>query len=300
MVKKKNRIISMDLIRLFSCICVISCHFNACASGFQNGVFVYPMFYVAYFAATIADFLIQKGITGASWKLLLVSLTGMDGYLATLGLIGYDFYKLGEWFLGCIVCLYLIFPALHMGVEKRPKLTCLIACALYAGYALLVRVLDKAFVPNLFFLRIPELLLGMFFIKYDLRSRPVLMCSVAAVAAAAVWLLRNYISPLTFSIGICMLLFALMTFLGDRIRDYRIRKMLIGLAGLTYPVFLVHHWMISRMIVHFDIAALSRRSAVMLYGVFLLFSFLLAAVLKNCTNKLMTMLQGESKTGEAK
>ena len=161
MVKEKNRIISMDLIRLFSCICVISCHFNASVSGLQNGIFMYPnsilpnfylenrlylgdigtslffilsgasmmlsyrkgnlkmyykkrflalypMFYVAYAAATIGDFLIQKGITGASWKLLLVSIAGLDGYLATLGLVGYDFYKLGEWFLGCIICLYLI------------------------------------------------------------------------------------------------------------------------------------------------------------------------------------------------
>ena len=47
------------------------------------------MFYVAYVAATIGDFLIQKGITGASWKLLLVSFAAKDdmSVLLALGII---------------------------------------------------------------------------------------------------------------------------------------------------------------------------------------------------------------------
>lgn len=38
----KKRIVSMDLIRLFACICVTVVHFNASVSGWNNGVFVYP------------------------------------------------------------------------------------------------------------------------------------------------------------------------------------------------------------------------------------------------------------------
>ena len=99
--------------------------------------------------------------------------------------------------------------------------------------------------------------------------------------------------PLTFCIGICMWLFAVMTFLGDRIKNFKIQKILVGLAGLTYPVFLVHHWMISRMMMNFDVSTLSRRGAFMLYGIFLLFSFLLASILKRYTGKIMAMIQAK-------
>lgn len=337
--KEKKRIVSMDLIRLFSCLCVITCHFNACVSGFSNGMFVYPnsvvpnfylenriylgdigtslffmlsgaslmmsyrkgnlklyykkrflaiypMFWVAYAAATVCDFFLQKAFSGGDWKLLLVSLSGFDGYLASLGRIGFDFYKLGEWFLGCIVLLYIIFPVLHACVEKKPAITAILVLIGYAGYSLLVRARNGAFVSVNFFLRIPELVLGMLFIRYDLRNRPGLMFGIAGAAALAAWLLRNYIRPLTLCVCMCMLLFAAMTWLGEKITSEKLRTWLLTLSNLTYPVFLVHHWMISRLASGFDPAVMSRRSAIFFYGIFLLFSFVLAHLLKTYTKKI--------------
>lgn len=343
--KEKKRIVSMDLIRILSCLCVITCHFNACISGFSNGAFVYPnsvipnfyledriylgdigtslffilsgaslmlsyrsgnlkkyytkrflaiypMFYVAWLAATCADFLILKWFPGADWRLLFFSLIGFDGYLASLGLIGFDFYKLGEWFLGCILSLYLVFPLLHKGVEKKPALTVLLSCGLYLCYRLWTKAQNTAFVPNYFFLRIPELLMGMLFVKYDLRSKPKRMLGIAGAAAAAGWLLRDHIAPLTLCVSLCMLLFAVLTWLGDKIKGSVASKLLVTLSNLTYPVFLVHHWMISRLAGGFDLGAMSRRDRYVFYLIYLLFSFLLAYFLKEFTNKVMGTLRG--------
>lgn len=336
----KKRIISMDLIRIFSCLCVITVHFNACVSGFQNGAFVYPNsvfpnhflngrlylgdigtslffmlsgaslmlsyrkgdlktyykksflaifpgFYLAYLLATILDFFLLKGMGGGDLKLLVFSLLGMDGYLANLGLIGYDFYKCGEWFLGCLLILYLIFSLLHHCFERRPAVTTVFCCGLYAIYSVWTRQSGAAFRNTLFFLRLPELLAGMLYIKYDLRSKPLILLGGGYVFLCAALLAQQYVNPLTLTIGVCMFLFALMTVLGEKITALTARRILQGLSGLTYPVFLIHHWMISRMITGFDLGAMSRRSVYMLYGIYLLLSFLLASLLNRCAKKLV-------------
>ena len=341
---QKKRIVSMDLIRIFSCLCVITCHFNACISGFSNGVFVYPnsvvpnfyfqnrvylgdigtslffmlsgasmmlsyrpgnlkkyyskrflaiypMFYVAYIAATVADFLALKGFPGGDWKLLIFSILGFDGYLASLGFIGFDFYKLGEWFLGCILSLYLVFPLLHKGVEKKPVLTVVLTMGLCIGYRLWTHFQNTAFVANYFFMRIPELLMGMLFIKYDLRNKPKLMFAIGVAAAVVGWLLRSYIMPLTLCVCICMLFYAVMTWLGDKIKGNVVPKILFSLANLTYPVFLVHHWMISRLVRFFDLAALSRRNCYVFYGIYLLLAFILAHLLKKLTDRILDVIR---------
>lgn len=337
--EKRKRILSMDLIRLISCLCVITVHFNASVSGFQNGVFVhpnsvvpnflfgnriylgdigtclffmlsgaslmlsyqpgdlkryarkrwlaiFPMFYLAYFLATVLDFFLQKGLGSGSWKLLIFSLLGMDGYLANLGLIGYDFYKCGEWFLGCLLLLYLIFPVLHFCLEKKPAVTVLAWVAVYAAYGLWVRLSGHMFRSTLFFLRIPEMLFGMLFVKYSLREKPKLLLSIAAAGAIAALLTRNLVQPLTLCVEICLCLFALLTLLGERIFSVPAEKILIGLSGLTYPVFLVHHWLISKLSVGFNDAPMAKRNVLALYGAFLLLSFLAGAALRDTSRKL--------------
>ena len=342
--REKKRIVSMELIRIFSCWCVITCHFNACISGFSNGLFLYPnlvvpsfylenrvylgdigtslffilsgaslmlsyrpgklknyyakrwlamypMFYVAYIVATIADFFIMKGFGGGDLRLLFFSLIGFDGYLASLGWLGFDFYKLGEWFFGCIVMLYLIFPLLYKGMEKKPAITFSMACLVYLMYGGWSHSQQVPYVSNYFFLRIPELLIGMLFVKYNLREKPKVMLGGACVIAAAAWMLRNYIRPLTLCISICILLFAIMTWIGDYIEQKNVAKILLALSGLTFPVYLSHHWMISRLVMGFDLSCMSRRSSWMFYGIFLLFSFVLAYLLKQLTNYIMETLK---------
>lgn len=82
---------------------------------------IYPMFWIAYAAATCFDFLYYKGMSTAKPWLRIFSALGMDGYLCSLGVIPFDYYKLGEWFLGCIILIYLLFPLLHAAVERNRR-----------------------------------------------------------------------------------------------------------------------------------------------------------------------------------
>ena len=96
-------------------------------------------------------------------KTMLLSLAGMDGYLSYS--YPQNYYFIGEWFLGALVCLYLIYPLLTLCMKYCKILTTLL---LGAG--------TLAFHWNLPFFQIPRernlivclfaFWLGMLFIRY--------------------------------------------------------------------------------------------------------------------------------------
>lgn len=332
--RTRERLVYIDLIRAFSCFCVLTVHFNAAVSGF-DGTFVYPnsvipnfylggrlylgdigvslffmlsgaslmytykdlktfykkralniypMFWIAYALATIFDFLESKTMGKASLFLLIPSIVGIDGYLCTLGMIGFDFYKIGEWFLGCIVLLYLIFPLLRLGLEKQPVITVVLSLLLYL---LLVGKVNNV----LFILRIPEMIFGMVVSKYHLEKKPDRLLLLGGCAFILACLFRNHIHPLTFVIASCMLLFALFTWVSRWIAKGT--NILVLLGRLTYPIFLVHHWLISRLVRGFSLASMSRRDVIVLFLIYLLLSLAVSQVLLVCNNKVCGVLRGK-------
>ena len=341
---KRERIVSFDLIRLFSCLCVTIVHFNASVSAWSYGNFVYPnsitpnfflenriylgnigvslffmlsgatlmttykkgnlpqyfkkrflnifpMFWLAYAVATACDFLFNKGTNDGSLKWLFFSILGMDGYLANFGIVSFCFYKLGEWFLGCIIIIYLIFPLLHLGIEKHPCLTFSLSCILYALFIHGAKYLNYS--PNgmEFFLRIPEILLGMLFVKYDLRNRPKLLLGISCSVAIIAVILRNQIYYMTLYISVCMAIFAILAVIGNYIKNVQIKHILEKVSGLTYPIFLVHHWLIDRMVVGFDLANMRKRDVLMLFIIYIVLSLLLAQILSTYANKIVAYIQ---------
>lgn len=81
----------------------------------------------------------------------------MDGYIAPVIV---NFYQIGEWFLGCILLMYIMFPALKWGIEKHPYIAWIPVVAIYCflnyKYILLI--------PNTqdVFMRLPEFVFGMY------------------------------------------------------------------------------------------------------------------------------------------
>lgn len=334
---KNDRIVSLDLVRLFSCICVMICHFNASACGWDNGLVypqnsilpsfyfenrlyigdigvslffmlsgaslmltykpnnlrqyyrkrilaIYPMFWIAWFTTTAIDFLRVKGISGSNIVWLLVSLLGMDGYLGTQGITAaFAFYKVGEWFLGCILLLYLIFPLIHWCFRKTPLLTFLGASLVSVSCMQGISFPGFMINNNTFWVRIPEIMLGMFLIKYNMRRKPVLLLGISGVCAVMAALMRNRIPGLLLCIAMCTLLFAILVVIGEMITSNRIKSILVQIGGLTYPIFLTHHWISEWLIVGFDRATMSRRSV--------LFLFLLFVMLTVSFSKLLILIQ---------
>ena len=89
---------------------------------------IYPLYWLCFFSLFLySDILhgnLPAGVPG--WSIIW-SVLALDGYLA--GVVP-TFYLLGEWFVGCIVLLYLVFPLLRVALPlTRPR--ALLLCAVY-------------------------------------------------------------------------------------------------------------------------------------------------------------------------
>ncbi len=71
---------------------------------------IFPMFYIAWGIMYVINSLRFGGwFWGGPRKNFLLTFIGMDGYFLHLGM---NYYCLGEWFLGAIIILYLLYPLL--------------------------------------------------------------------------------------------------------------------------------------------------------------------------------------------
>ena len=95
----------------------------------KRWIAIFPMFYLAYLSFWIGNVINNGSIfyKNVKWTYIL-SLCGMDGYF-------YEnvttYYILGEWFLGAIIILYMLFPVLLMSFKRKPILTFLVSLLLY-------------------------------------------------------------------------------------------------------------------------------------------------------------------------
>lgn len=202
---------------------------------------LYPMFWLAWLAAITAGTLDTRSLPSGGIGALLTSLSGMDGYLMALGYGGLSsFYKVGEWFLGGIILLYLIMPLLLWGMKKQPLLTLrlsILVAALFHGKA------------GIFFLRrISEIVIGMAFDYYFIVQRGTtrvasILGTLAGIEALSPMgpKLLSLGYGLELCVGICILSFLLLTLLFQEVPATGSTCLVSRLSQYTYPAFLVHH-----------------------------------------------------------
>ena len=83
----------------------------------KRALAIYPMFWMGFFALFFYGEILHGNNRGIPRWRLLFSVLGLDGYLSQWTL---TFYKIGEWFLGCLILLYGVFPLLAW-LMHRPR-----------------------------------------------------------------------------------------------------------------------------------------------------------------------------------
>jgi peptidoglycan/LPS O-acetylase OafA/YrhL len=108
---------------------------------------IYPPFWILslYIPLTMIRHLLSNGnpfflVNPFS---LLFTLVGFDGYVKCFGITSYVFC--GDWFVGAIVLLYLLYPLLARCYSKRPVLTLLVLTLLYGLQFLIPAKYDELF-----------------------------------------------------------------------------------------------------------------------------------------------------------
>ena len=190
---------------------------------------------------------------------LLLTVLGLDNFAQAAGLVTMDFACVGEWFLGSILFLYLLFPLLRWGLRKQPLLTwaVVLAASLPVHY--------MGWDARLVAIHIPEFLLGMAFVHWKRPARLCVLagCTVLLFTPAAA---DGKVACALFSAAAFILLAAL----GGCIHWVPLQNACALLSKYSYAVFLTHHVIILRLVDNFDLAAMTRRDTALLFGVYLL------------------------------
>ncbi len=212
---------------------------------------IFPMFYIAFIY-----YYYQKVFETSSWsyngslKALLWSFLGMDGYLSYRVS---NYFLVGEWYVGAIVILYILFPLLNQMCAKSYKLTVLLTIVLYFGMKGLYR-LDMwkiAYHQNLVVCLV-SFVAGMLVMKFRkiLKNRYVFL----AVLFLSIIIIRIKI-PFWRQGAFCgqllgILLFFILVFIGNIVMKMPIVNEIVSfLSKLAYPAFLIQHQVILKVFV---------------------------------------------------
>ena len=248
---------------------------------------IYPMFWLAYFVCFLYTFYTNKGFDHSIPKRnIILSIIGFDGY--SIDVIP-NFYLLGEWFVGCIILIYVVFPLLRIGVNRYPKITVIIAVLLYIwsfiGYH---GPFNKV---EIITTRIPEILFGMYFVKY-IKKVPWQAC----IGALVVLVVNTVMKPKwdaslqTTYIGIAS--FCVLTFVSSYITSVVIRRICFVISKYSYAVFLTHHVIITKMTGTFNIYNMTRTESYLLFLCCCMVIMLASYLLLEGDRRLQSMTKG--------
>lgn len=231
---------------------------------------LFPMFYMLwlflfYQNAANAGSLFYHG----SPKSMLLTLFGMDGYLYYR--YPQNYYIIGEWFLGALVCLYLLYPLLAWCM-RHCKL--FITLALGAGTAALHWPMpffqiqrERNLIVCLF-----AFWLGMLFMEFREKLRAAWIAAVFGGIALILIFVKAPIDPFFSAQLISIGLFLLFYRMGEAVMKFELpRRFFRYTGGISYAIFLLQHVVMGKVIGMFSQQSLTiAQEAALLIAVFML------------------------------
>lgn len=202
-------------------------------------------FYVVSLLAVFGKMMFMAGPvfeeTIPKWHIVF-TLLGLDGYLKEYGIATFSL-GVGEWFIGCIILMYLCFPLLRKAMMKNVQWTMGIATLCF----LLTATFYKGEIPSYYFfgIKVYDFIVGMYLaMKLKNPSSRMTLPALAVVVSLLVWPYKIGINEnmilIIFVVGIFVLFFSLESWrISDKLFGNRGIKLL---SGYSYEIFLVHHW----------------------------------------------------------
>lgn len=212
---------------------------------------IFPMFYMIwlflfYQQAAERHNLFYNG----SPKSMILTLLGMDGYLSYR--FPQNYYIIGEWFLGALVLLYLLYPLLSWAAAH---------CAIFTTLILGVGVCFLHYYPHVFLIDrernfltcLMAFWLGVMFMKYKTYLDQLWLGILAGIAALFLLLVHIPIdSFLVIQVIYVCLFFAFYT-LGKYIMSVKSLTGFFRYTGkISYAIFLLQHVVMSQVLHMFD------------------------------------------------
>ncbi len=230
---------------------------------------IYPMFWIAYICFFLFSVFKDRGLNHLipKWK-FIYSFLGIDGYMCLMRQGEVNFFRVGEWFLGFILIIYLIFPLLIWLIKKAPIVLAVLIATLYCVAIYLGQSTGSVFV------RLPEIVFGMYFMKYYGGEKSVKW--YAALIAFAVLVANTVLRPQfsfipaqsreslqTTYVGIAA--FILLAYLARFFTARVFRNISSTICKYSYACFLIHHQIIYMIMLKFNLSALARSDSYLMF-----------------------------------
>lgn len=208
---------------------------------------IFPMFYLVFFLAFFYKLVFYKTIYYNGlvqlWTIIL-TVFGVDGYFLY---IVPNFYILGEWFLGAIIILYLIYPFLLWVIKNK--------------FTMFVLLISVFFIPIMFndFFKIDEFrnlfscifsfVVGIFFIQNKrLLDNKGFFLSALLMFSALLFTPIHINSYYTVHLSGGLLFIILWNVGKIVVQNDNIRICIHYLSKWSYAIFLLHHVIIGAML----------------------------------------------------
>lgn len=254
---------------------------------------IFPMFYVAYIMIFLISFWNEGNIpVGIPIQNLLLTLIGMDGFLS---------YKIpcfpmvGEWFLGCIIILYIVYPLIKYFIKKKPIIAFSIMTTFYV-----ILCLNYNFEMWMIFnplVRFLEFSFGVLYIELYNRGKigNIKKFSLITFIISAVFTAAMLYAPIPIhqmfliTLGGCSL-FTMMMELGKLIKN----KFLINILKLgskySFAIFLVHHYIANYVRYHF-INNLRLFECILAFAIYIILVLIAAKIVFEITNRIINFVK---------
>lgn len=239
---------------------------------------IYPMFWLTYIIAFLFVFYINRSINHQipNWTILL-TVFGMDGYL---GAYTPTFCIVGEWFLGCIIILYCIFPILRFAVLKKPKFSIACICIFYIIFVYKyngIMSIDRNFLT-----RIIDFAFGMYFVKYVKRVRTYQFTVMLIITGILFFMPINNFNQMYIVTIIGVTLYVSLVYIAQFNIPSNIKGIFSIISKYSYAIFLTHHVVIEHLINQFNNLTLTRYETLCLFAI----SCILIAIISNYVYKI--------------
>lgn len=201
--------------------------------------------YVYILIVTIAHKLIKIG----SWKNIVFILFGLDGYLRyTYRLNVFNLEGIGEWFLGAIIIIYIFYPLLVLLMDINIFIINYIVCINY--YLMYKTNIYRIIIYGNIFTCLNAFYFGMIVVKYKkffLKNVIVFIISFLLLIFLFVYKISNTFFLINQIHGFSLYIFLLR--IGEFIMSKKYSQIFHIISGLSYSIFLYHHWIL-RNILH--------------------------------------------------
>jgi peptidoglycan/LPS O-acetylase OafA/YrhL len=206
---------------------------------------IYPLFWICYVPLAIERIIKSKSLSlGLNPLKYILSIFGLDGYFLC---ISPNYYILGEWFLGAIIIIYVMFPLIRFCIKKNIYVTTFIILALY----ILTYVTGVGEINNVynFFTYLFYFYVGILYEETKGKSwvEKIAWLLLVIVPFCRGWSdLQKFIQA--FAFVVCINISTEFLYKKEILQNHRtVCSIIIKAGSLTYLVFLIHQVFLTRI-----------------------------------------------------